>query len=604
MTKFTLISAGVIAACNAMAAERVDLSTTSVANKSLFSSKTFVPAASFLGLSSEELKSLRSAKLPSGLNVTRHQQLYKGVPVWGQAVVEQRKDGVNVPTMVGSMLRGIEKDLPSVTPKLSAAQVLNIAKLKANALKAGNEQAKLVVQQDENGKARLVYAVSFLSRSSLKPSRPHFMIDADSGAILKQWEGITTAGTKATGPGGNAKTGQYEYGTNYGFLNVKSDCTMDSDDVAAVDMSGKDPFTDEYYFNTPFKFDCSRNTYKAVNGAYSPINDAYYFGHGVFNMYKDWLGIRPIYQKLSMRVHFWINYENAFWDGETMTFGDGYSYFYPLVSMDVAGHEVSHGFTEQNSGLIYEFQSGGMNEAFSDMAGEATEVYMKGSNDFLVGREIFKSNGALRTMVQPSLDGYSIDHAEDYTDDLDVHFSSGVYNRAFYFLATSRNWSVRKAFEVMADANRFFWTENSTFNSGACGVEQAARNRGYSVSDVTNAFAAVGVACPGSLPVAIPLKNGVKVNSIVIPKNGSFLYSISLPAGKSSLSVAMSAGTGDGDLYVNFGAVPSTSAYLRKSTGSKNAESVLISKPNSGTYYVWVKANQAVKGASLVATYK
>ncbi len=58
-----------------------------------------------------------------------------------------------------------------------------------------------------------------------------------------------------------------------------------------------------------------------------------------------------------------------------MTFGDGASYFYPLVSLDVSAHEVSHGFIEQNSNLIYSGQSGGINEAFSDMAGEAAEFY-------------------------------------------------------------------------------------------------------------------------------------------------------------------------------------------------------------------------------------
>jgi Zn-dependent metalloprotease len=61
-----------------------------------------------------------------------------------------------------------------------------------------------------------------------------------------------------------------------------------------------------------------------------------------------------------------------------MTFSDGYTRFYPLVSLDVTAHEVSHGFTEQNSRLIYSGQSGGMNEAFSDISGEAAEYFMTG----------------------------------------------------------------------------------------------------------------------------------------------------------------------------------------------------------------------------------
>ena len=75
------------------------------------------------------------------------------------------------------------------------------------------------------------------------------------------------------------------------------------------------------------------------------------------------------------QVHYSNSFENAFWNGQQMTFGDGRNRFYPLVSLDVTAHEVSHGFTEQNSGLVYRNQSGGMNEAFSDMAGEAAEYY-------------------------------------------------------------------------------------------------------------------------------------------------------------------------------------------------------------------------------------
>ena len=132
-------------------------------------------------------------------------------------------------------------------------------------------------------------------------------------------------------------------------------------------------------------------------------------------MYGAYLGVAPLTFQLTMRVHYSNNYENAFWDGASMTFGDGATTFYPLVSLDVSAHEVSHGFTEQNSNLTYSGQSGGINEAYSDMAGEAAEFYMRGSNDFKVGAEIFKGTGALRYMYNPPLDGRSIDNAANYT---------------------------------------------------------------------------------------------------------------------------------------------------------------------------------------------
>ena len=96
--------------------------------------------------------------------------------------------------------------------------------------------------------------------------------------------------------------------------------------------------------------------------------------------------------------------------------------------------------------------SGGMNEAFSDMAGEAAESFMKKSNDFMVGADIFKKNGALRYMFNPPKDGRSIDHASKYNSNMGVHYSSGVFNKAFYLLATTSGWDVRKAFHVSSSS--------------------------------------------------------------------------------------------------------------------------------------------------------
>ncbi len=357
--------------------------------------------------------------------------------------------------------------------------------------------------------------------------------------------------------------------------------------------------------STPFQFTCPRNEYKQINGAYSPINDAHFFGNVIFNMYRDWFNLRPISQTLYMKVHYSSNYENAFWDGTAMYFGDGATTFYPLVSLDVSAHEVSHGFTEQNSGLVYSGQSGGMNEAFSDMAGEAAEYYARnGVNDWLVGTEIFKSSGALRYFADPTRDGRSIDNASKYTSGLDVHYSSGVYNKAFYTLAKTAGWNTRKAFEVMVDANRLYWTPNSTFNQGACGVEKAATARGYVTADVTKAFAAVGVSCSGgTTPTTTVLSTGVPVTGISLTKNATRLFSISVPAGRSTLVVKLSGGSGDGDIYVRRGSAPTTSTYDGKSEGSTNAESVTLSATTAGTYYILLNAYATVSGASLVATY-
>jgi hypothetical protein len=210
----------------------------------------------------------------------------------------------------------------------------------------------------------------------------------------------------------------------------------------------------------------------------------------------------------------------------------------------------------------------------------------------------------LRYMNNPPLDGGSIDNASKFTSSMDVHYSSGVYNKAFYLLATKAGWNTRKAFEVMADANNLYWTASSTFNQGACGVEKAATNRGYVTADVTAAFAAVGVSCAGTPTGGTVLTSGVTVTGITLAKNASKTYTIVVPAGKTSLTIKMSGGTGDGDLYTKLGSAPTTTSYLKKSDGATNAETITVTSPAAGTYYILVNAYAAVSSTTLVATIK
>lgn len=557
--------------------------------------------AAVLGLGAQELRPVRSQRYGSGLTVTRYQQFYQGVPVWGERLVEEQ--GAAQAGVGGALLTQIDRDLPQVQPALTPAAVLAIAKSLSQASLTEGERSQLFVMQDDAGAARLVYFVSFVHGHAFgKPSRPSLLIDANSGAVLRRWEGLTHR--EASGPGGNAKTGRYEYGSTYGPLQVSEDCRMDSGNVVTVNLNGGTAGA------TPFQFSCPRNEYKPVNGAFAPLNDAHFFGNVVFNMYRDWFGLRPLSGTLYMKVHYGSAYENAFWDGTAMHFGDGKTLFHPLVSLDVSAHEVSHGFTEQNAGLVYDRQPGGINEAFSDMAGEAAEYYMKGRNDFLVGQDILKAAGALRYMDSPGRDGKSIEHASRYSDSLDVHHSSGVYNKAFYLLATRTGWSTRKAFEVFVDANRLYWSNTTGFNAGACGVEKSAQNRGYPVADVGAAFAAVGVVCGGAEQPptppsggAIALGNGVPVSGISLAKGETRLYAITVPAARSTLRVRLSGGSGDADLYARVTVPPTTSSYGKRSVALGNEELISFISPQPGTYYLLVHGYEAVGTTSLVASY-
>ena len=568
--------------------------------------------AQFIGADADSRLLMKAKREDHGVRNYRYNQSWRGIPVYGEGVVVSEDSAGNVRTLFGNLVSGLGQDIASATPHLSRAQGLVAGKRAGlgnsiSGMLTQRESADLVVFVDAAGRGHLAYAVTFFADGVERPMRPVVIVDANNGRVLKQWDNLQHA-LVGTGPGGNAKTGQYEYGTDYGYLDVAqsgSTCSMNSTNVKTVNLNHSTTNTG----TTAFSYTCPRNTVKTINGAYSPLNDAHYFGNVVFNMYQAYVGQAPLTFQLMMKVHYRNSYENAFWDGSAMTFGDGASTFYPLVSLDVSSHEVSHGFTEQQSGLCYTDGShcGGMNEAYSDMAGEAAEYYMRGSNDWKVGADIFKGNGALRYMNDPTLDGSSIGHASNMTSNMDPHYSSGVYNKAFYLLATTAGWNTQKAFQVFARANRDYWTASSTWNNGACGVETAATDLGFTKADVTAAFSGVGVSCAGGGggggSTGGPLTKGVAVTGINATSGNAVNYTLVVPAGASNLTFTMSGGSGDADMYVKFGSAPTDSSYDCRPYKSGNAETCSFATPSAGTYHVRLKAYSTFSGVSLVGDY-
>ncbi|NIM17128.1 MAG: PKD domain-containing protein [Candidatus Aminicenantes bacterium] len=459
-----------------------------------------------LGLDQDEdFKLIRQGKDFNGLIHQRYQQTFQGIPVWGvEAVVSM--DGNNAIRLHGDMVLETRKDIKGIPASLDPLGALKKMKDQQKKIDKNaqwtfrNEEYGTYVFIDEKNKAHLCYVVSFFADTeSGNPSQPIFFVDVKNGKVLHAFDMLRYQGT---GPGGNQKVGYYYYGTDYDPFCVAvngSTCTMNCTDVKTVDLNHGTSGT------TPYSYTCYENTHEAINGAYCPLNDAQYFGQVVFDMYMDWYGVPVLPFQLTLRCHYSNNYENAFWDGSTMTFGDGYTTFYPLVGLDVVSHEVSHGFTDYNSDLIYSGQSGGINESFSDQAGEGAKYYMRGTNDFMCGYDIFKDpDGALRYLYDPPLDGKSIDHVDDYYDGMDVHYSSGIFNKAFYLIATSPGWTTRMAFDVFVKANQDYWTPSTNFQQGAEGAVDAALDWGYNCQDVAGAFAVVGIAvsCPGGAPIA------------------------------------------------------------------------------------------------------
>ncbi|GGI86419.1 zinc metalloprotease ProA [Legionella impletisoli] len=461
----------------------------------------------------------------------RIQQKYHGFPVFGGHGVIHSEQAVkgfaavlsqDTTKMNGTLFKGLENELgkPSLEFQANAQKALEQFKTRYKEQNISEEEVIPLVYIDQDHKAYWAYQVSILVHYKDKiPARPTAILRADNFTPFIEWNEIKTL-SKAYGLGfgGNHKTSKYEFGNGKPLLHITRDrelevCFMENEGVRVVDLN----HSYGSFSNAPMKFNCPnpdpvrRNAYwtgyhgdgyDMENGAFSPINDAMYAGQVINNMYQRWFGLNALTQdnepmQIIMRVHYGEGYENAFWDGKQMTFGDGRSMMYPLVSLGVGAHEISHGFTEQHSGLRYYGQSGGMNESFSDMAAQAAEYYSLRKSSWEIGGEIMKTESgihALRYMDLPSQDGRSIDKAYQYRDGLDVHYSSGVYNRLFYLIANTRGWNPHKAFHVMVKANMDYWTPSTNFEEGGCGVINAAYDLGYSPDDIKQSLDEVAIS--------------------------------------------------------------------------------------------------------------
>ncbi|MBD3913349.1 M4 family metallopeptidase [Nocardioides hwasunensis] len=190
--------------------------------------------------------------------------------------------------------------------------------------------------------------------------------------------------------------------------------------------------------STSTTFGDGTNADRATAGA-----DAQYGSNETWDYFKDVHGRDGIWgdgRGSFNRVHYGNGYVNAFWDGSKMTYGDGDGLdFGPLVSLDVAGHEMSHGVTENSADLTYSGESGGLNEATSDIFGSMVEFYADNPSDpadYLIGEQFdLKDHAGFRRMDQPSADGTSLDCWSPSAKDVDVHYSSGIGNHFFYLLA-------------------------------------------------------------------------------------------------------------------------------------------------------------------------
>jgi Zn-dependent metalloprotease len=197
-------------------------------------------------------------------------------------------------------------------------------------------------------------------------------------------------------------------------------------------------------------------------------------------------------------VHYSTNYVNAFWDGSRMTYGDGNlaQGYRPLVSLDICGHEITHGVTTYSANLTYSYESGALNESFSDIFGECIENYAKGTNDWMMSCDIGVSGcGAFRNMADPNQfsdpDTYKGTYWYTGTGDYGgVHYNSGVQNKWFYILTAGESGTNDKGY---------------TYNVTGIGLDKASKIAYRNLTVYLTASSNYAVARTGAIKAATDL---------------------------------------------------------------------------------------------------
>ena len=422
--------------------------TTAIAN----AASALVAHAAGLGLTAAEGASVRDVIVDAdGTQHVRYDRTYRQLPVLGGDFVVHLAPNGSYRSADRATRSSIS--LSSVAPKVAAPRAADLA---VNALRAANlgEVLKGVTAKPQlivdalHGAPKLAWRTNVVAKDSLgNPVARTVLTDARTGAQIDAWDSVETA----TGDGQSLYSGTVPLettlsGSTYQLKDATRGGTYTGDAANKTDLcilgicisrAPSTVFTDaDNHWGTGASSDRSTAAVDAQYGT-DETWDYYKNVHGRNGIAGDGKGSYN-------RVHYGNSYNNAFWDDSCfcMTYGDGDgTQLGPLVALDVAGHEMTHGVTSKTAALTYSGESGGLNEATSDIMGTLVEWYANNSSDlgdYLIGEKIVRSGfgkAALRFMDQPSKDGNSADCWSSSVGNLDVHYSSGVANHFAYLLA-------------------------------------------------------------------------------------------------------------------------------------------------------------------------
>ena len=410
------------------------------------------------------------------------------------------------------------------TPSITREEAIVLAKTSVN-LPAQIPDAVLLVFPWEDT-FFLAYKIDFQFTPDPEPSRYRVYIDAHTGkVVLIENRVMNDAPAVGTGVGAD------------GALK-----TLDTYEKGAVYYLGDLPFSQ--LPNITIKTYSAGNS-KALPGALlsDPDNywtdwaavDAHFFGNVVFDFYKNNYSNFPWFSNSGFKVsggllstvHYKVAYDNAFWNGRQMVYGDGGTIFYPLSgALDVVAHEITHGITDAISNLTYCKEPGALSESWSDVMGMFNAIDYGYAKPYWIASTIMKiavtqpAYYALRRMDDPPFrtDQYSQNDydpkyplnswgqpentAEQYiagcwpwTDNGGVHINSGIPNKAAYLITVNPSVGPAKAKQIYYYA-MFYLTAGSQFVNARDAVEQAATDLygiGAELSAVQAAFEAVGI---------------------------------------------------------------------------------------------------------------
>ncbi|MBB2487418.1 M4 family metallopeptidase [Mitsuaria sp. WAJ17] len=372
-----------------------------------------------------------------GSTHVRFDRSFRGMRVIGGDLVVHADRQGQLRAMSRTLHYGI--NLPAQA-QLRAQSAMDAALARHPGLTADSRPELLVYARGDA--PMLAYEVRLAGqRGDGTPSEMHVIVDASSGALLDAWDGVHTGSANGSGRGffnGSVTLVTNSTGTGYELKDPSRGGQY------TIDMGNKQGGRGSIFTDADNSWGdgslANRQTV-GVDAQYGTAVTWDYFKnvHGRSGIANDGVGAYN-------RVHYGRNYNNAFWSDSCfcMTYGDGDgTTFNPFDSLDVAGHEMTHGVTSRTANLTYSGESGGLNEGTSDIFGTAVEFYAANANDpgdYLIGEKLYRSgNSALRSMIQPSSDGRSADCWYSTVGSLDVHYSSGVANHFFYLLAEGTN---------------------------------------------------------------------------------------------------------------------------------------------------------------------